>query len=195
LAAFLFCFLGLAINDLGSIQAVGSILQADRMPRRITRGIAATGAANTLAGLMGVIGPVNFSISPGIIASTGCASRRSLIPAGIALMLLAFMPRFLFYLSNIPSAVIGTLLLYIMCTQVAAGLTALVEALNDLGEPRFDNALVISLPLLAAVIVSYLPKTAVAFFPIALRPVLGNGFVVGIVLALVLEHIILKRRM
>jgi xanthine/uracil permease len=193
LVAFLFCFLGLAINDLGSIQAVGSILQADHMPRRITRGVAATGVANALAGLMGVIGPVNFSFSPGIIASTGCASRRSLVPAGVVLILLSFMPRLLFYISHIPPVVIGTLLLYIMCTQVAAGLTVLVDALNDLGEPRFDNALVISLPLLAAVIVAYLPPAAVVSLPITLRPVFGNGFVVGIVLALILEHIILKR--
>lgn len=193
LIAFLLCFLGLSINDLGSIQAVGSVLQADNMPRRITRGITATGAANALAGLLGVIGPVNFSFSPGVIASTGCAARRSLMPAGIALLLLAFLPRVLFYLSYIPSVVIGTLLLYIMCTQVAAGLTAAFDALKALGEPRFDNALVIGLPILAGVIVAFLPQAVTSTFPVTLQPVLGNGFVVGIILALLLEHVIFKK--
>lgn len=193
LIAFLLCFLGLSINDLGSIQAVGAVLQADNMPQRITRGIAATGAANAAAGLLGVIGSVNFSFSPGVIASTGCAARRSLVPAGIALLLLAFLPRVLFYLSYIPSVVIGTLLLYIMSTQVAAGLTAAFDALKDLGEPRFDNALVITLPILAGIIVAFLPHEVTASFPVTLQPILSNGFVVGIVLALLLEHIIFKK--
>lgn len=194
LIAFLLCFLGLSINDLGSIQAVGSVLQADNMPRRITRGITATGAANALAGFLGVIGPVNFSFSPGIIASTGCAARRTLVPAGAVLLFLAFLPRVLFYLSYIPSVVIGTLLLYIMCTQVAAGLTAAFDALKILGEPRFDNALVIGLPILAGVIVAFLPQAVTATIPVTLQPVLGNGFVVGIVLALLLEHVIFRKQ-
>jgi len=193
LFAFLFCFIGLSINDLGSIQAVGSILKADNMPRRITRGIIATGISNALAGFLGVIGLVNFSFSPGVIASTSCAARRSLIPAAIALIVLSFTPKLLFYLSYIPSVVIGTLLLYIMSTQVAAGLTTAFDALNKLGEPRFDNTLVISLPILAAIIVAFLPQTVTASFPITLQPVLSNGFVVGIVLALLLEHVIFRR--
>ncbi|MGI5911925.1 MAG: uracil-xanthine permease family protein [Syntrophomonadaceae bacterium] len=193
LIAFLFCFIGLSINDLGSIQAVGSVLKADNMPQRINRGITATGVTNILAGFLGVIGPVNFSFSPGVIASTGCAARRSLVPAAIALLILAFMPRVLFYISCIPSVVIGTLLLYIMCTQVAAGLTAAFDALDKLGEPHFDNTLVISLPILAAIIVAFLPQEVTASFPITLQPVLSNGFVVGIVLALLLEHIIFRK--
>jgi xanthine/uracil permease len=193
LIAFIFCFIGLLINDLGSIQAVGSVLQADNMPRRITRGITATGIANTMAGVLGVIGPVNFSFSPGIIAATGCAARRSLIPAAMVLILLAFLPRVIFYLSYIPSVVVGTLLLYIMCTQVAAGLTAAFRALGSMGQPDFDNALVISLPILASIIVAFLPQSVTATFAVILQPVLSNGFVVGIVLALLLEHIIFRK--
>lgn len=193
LIAFLLCFLGLSINDLGSIQAVGSFLQADNMPRRITRGVAATGAANILSGFLGVIGPVNFSFSPGIIASTGCAARRSLVPTSLALLLLAFLPRVLFYLSFIPSVVIGTVLLYIMCTQVAAGLTTAFDALQELGEPRFDNLLVLGLPILAGIIVAFLPPAVTTTFPTTLQPVLSNGFVVGIVLALLLEHVVFRK--
>lgn len=193
LIAFLLCFLGLSINDLGSIQAVGSFLQADNMSRRITQGITATGATNALAGFFGVIGPVNFSFSPGVIASTGCAARRSLVPTGIALLVLAFLPRVLFYLSYIPSVVIGTVLLYIMCTQVAAGLIAAFDALKALGEPRFDNALLIGLPIMAGIIVAFLPQTVTASFPSTLQPILGNGFVVGIVLSMLLEHVIFRR--
>ncbi len=189
LIAFLLCYLGLAINDLGSIQAVGSVLKAPNMAQRLNRGIAATGLANALAGFMGVIGPVNFSFSPGVIASTGCAARKSLVPTGMALIILACLPRGLFYLSFIPSVVIGCILLYIMCTQVASGL---LLALDALGESRFDNALLIGLPILTGIIIAFLPPTVVTTFPASLRPILSNGFVVGVLCSLLLEHIIMK---
>jgi xanthine/uracil permease len=190
LVAFMLCFLGLSINDLGSIQAVGLVLKADEMPRRITRGVTVTGIGNVLSGFMGVIGPVNFSFSTGIIAATGCAARRSLIPAGVAMLVLAFLPQVIFYLSFIPSVVVGCVLFYTMCTQVAAGLMTAFDALNELGEPRFDHTLLISLPILIGVIVSFLPPEVSAGFPYSLRPILSNGFVVGVVSSLILEHTI-----
>ncbi len=90
--AFLICFLALAINDLGSIQAVGSLLNADEMEKRVKKGITLTGAGNALAGFIGVIGPVDYSMSPGIIAATECASRFTMIPAAVGLIILAFSP-------------------------------------------------------------------------------------------------------
>lgn len=187
--AFLLCFLGLSINDLGSIQAVGAVLQADEMPKRITRGITLTGLSNGLAGFMGVIGPVNFSFSPGVIASTGCASRSTLVPTGIIMLALAFMPRILFYLSFIPGVVIGCVLLFIMCTQVAAGLTTAFTAMQ---EPYFEHALLIGLPILVGVMVAFLPPEVVASFPSHLRPILANGFVIGVLVSLLLENVIYR---
>lgn len=190
LIAFLLCFLGLAINDLGSIEAVGSVLKADDMPGRITRGVTATGLGNALSGFMGVIGPVNFSFSPGVIASTGCASRRTLIPTAIIMIGLAFLPRILFYLSFIPAVVIGCALLFIMATQVAAGLLAAFGAME---EPAFDNAMLIGLPLLVGIIVAFLSPETLASFPDTLRPILGNGFVMGVLVSLILEHVIFRK--
>ncbi|SDE00921.1 uracil-xanthine permease family protein [Sporomusa acidovorans] len=187
--AFLLCFLGLSINDLGSIQAVGSVLQADEMPKRITRGITFTGLSNALAGFMGVIGPVNFSFSPGVIASTGCAARSTFIPAGITMLALAFLPKVLFYLSFIPEVVIGCILLFIMCTQVAAGLTTAFTAME---QPYFDYALLIGLPILIGIMVAFLPAEVVASFPARLRPILANGFVMGVIVSLLLEHVIFR---
>ncbi|SFM28197.1 uracil-xanthine permease family protein [Pelosinus propionicus] len=188
--ALLLCFLGLSINDLGSIQAVGSVLQADEMPKRITRGVTVTGLSNALAGFMGVIGPVNFSFSPGIIASTGCAARSTMIPAGIAMLTLAFFPTILFYLSFIPGVVIGCILLFIMCTQVAAGLTIAFTAME---QPHFDYALLIGLPILIGIMVAFLPVEVAASFPPILRPILANGFVMGVIVSLMLEHVIFRK--
>ena len=191
LAAFLICFLALAINDLGSIQSVGGLLGADDMDGRVNRGMTVTGLGNALAGLTGVIGPVNFSLSPGVIAATGCASRFALVPAAVALGLMAASPLAIGYLGSIPGPVIGVVLTYVMAAQIAAGLMLGQES-RAVG--TFDEGLIIGIPLLLGTVVAFLPPAVAAGFPAMIRPLITNGFVVGIVTVLVLEQIVYRRR-
>lgn len=188
LLAFLFCFLALAVNDLGSIQSIGELLRAPGMPERLRRGITLTGLVNALSGFFGVLGPVNFSLSPGVVAATGCASRFTLLPAAALLLLLAFSPAAVALIGLLPDVVIGAVLLYILSIQVAAGLQVVFEA----GPFQLRHGMVLALPLLLGTIIAFLPPSALTTFPAALRPVLGNGFVVGTLTALILEHLVLR---
>ncbi|NYT18362.1 MAG: xanthine permease [Methanobacteriales archaeon] len=185
--AFLICFLALAINDLGSIQAVGSLLKADGMEKRVKRGITITGVGNILAGFLGVIGPVNYSMSPGVIAATGNASRYTLIPAAVGLLLLACSPMAVGLISSIPSPVVGTILIYVMTAQMAA---AFILALENQTFQTMDHGLVVGLPIIIGTVVAFLPTTVIAQIPMVIRPLLGNGFVMGVLTVLFLEHLV-----
>ena len=189
LFSFLVCFLALSINDLGSMQSVGELLKPPEMPKRIARGISLSGLANALSGLFGVIGPVNYSLSPGIIASTGCASRFTLLPAAAGLTVISFLPAVIAMFGAIPSLVIGAVMLYIMCSQVAAGLMA---AFGPSGIFKLESGLIMGLPLMLGIIVSFLPAPVVETFPATLAPVLGNGFVAGVLAVLLLEHVVYR---
>ncbi|MBC9785994.1 purine/pyrimidine permease [Heliobacterium chlorum] len=189
IVSMLLCYVALVINDLGSIQSVGKMILADRMPVRISRGVTVTGLVNVLSGFLGIIGPVNFSLSPGVIASTSCASRFTLVPAGVFLFVIAFSPKLIQYLGNIPPVVIGTLLLYIMCSQVATGLRIVFESTDPLS---MDNGYIVGLPMMLATVVSFLPPAVTASFPALVRPILGNGFVIGVLAVIILEHFIFR---
>ena len=191
LLSFLICFLALSINDLGSIQSTGEFVRADQMHRRITNGISITGLSNVLSGFLGVIGSTNFSLSPGIIASTGCASRFALVPAGIGLLVLSFLPGAIAFIGSIPSVVIAGTLIYIISSQISSGL---MVAFGSIEEFKFENGLIIGLPLILGTIISFLPVNVVATFPVFLRPILGNGFVVGVVSVLMMEHVIYRNK-
>lgn len=191
LIAFLICFLALAINELGSIQSVGSLLKADEMDTRVNHGMTVTGVGNALSGFAGVIGPVDFSLSPGVIAATGCASRFALVPAALALMAIGLSPLLIGYLGSIPSPVIGVVLTYVMTAQIAAGLM--------LGEESsafrsFDDGVIIGTPLLVGTVVAFMPAALATQFSAATRPLLANGFVAGVVLVLILEHLVYRNR-
>lgn len=189
--AFLFCYIALIVNELGSIQAVGHMLQSDQMDQRTTRGVGIVGETNVLSGLFGVIGPVDYSMSPGVISATGCASRYTLLPAGAGLILCAFFPSVVGMLVTIPGVVMGAILLYLMATQLAAGLQMLVreKAITD-----FDSGVVVGLPLMVALLLSFAPEGVLNLIPSLFKPIVGNGFVMGVITVLIMEHLIFKKK-
>jgi xanthine/uracil permease len=190
--SFIVCFLALSINDLGSMQAVNELLETKYPDKRISRGVFITGVANVFSGIFGVIGPVNYSMSPGIIMSSRCASRFSLIPTACISLLLAFMPLVVGILIKAPSTVIGALMTYLMGAQVASGLV--LAAKDRPGGLQYEDALVIGASTLLGVIAVFLPDQTIQALHPSLKPLLGNGLVVGVISAIILEHVVLRKR-
>ena len=190
LISFIICFVALSTNDLGSIQAIGELVNAPDMGKRLSAGINVTGFSSVIAGFLGVPGPVNYSLSTGVIASTGIGSRFTLVPAGFILLFISFMPGVVSFLSGIPPLIIGVVFLYVMCSQIAAGLLTAFSGDSF----SFEDGLIIALSLMLGLIVSFLPDTTVAALPHLLRPILGNGFVVGTAAVLLMEHVVYRKR-
>ena len=190
LISFIICFVALSTNDLGSIQAIGELVNAPDMGKRLSAGINVTGLSSVIAGFLGVPGPVNYSLSTGVIASTGIGSRFTLVPAGFILLFISFMPGVVSFLSGIPPLIIGVVFLYVMCSQIAAGLLTAFSGDSF----SFEDGLIIALSLMLGLIVSFLPDTTVAALPHLLRPILGNGFVVGTAAVLLMEHVVYRKK-
>ncbi|WP_161821496.1 uracil-xanthine permease family protein [Sporotomaculum syntrophicum] len=190
LISFLVCFIALSINDLSSIQSVGEMLNLKDMPGRITRGVTFTGLANMLSGFLGIIGTVNFSLSPGIIVSTKCASRFTLLPTAAGLLGLSFMPVAIAYMDSIPAVIIGIMMVFVMSSQVAAGLIMAFGA----NKFTFDDGLIIGLPIMLGIIISFVPADVLRTMPLSLRPIIGNGFVVGVIAVMFLEHLVYRSK-
>ncbi len=190
IAAFIFCYLALLINELGSIQSVGSMLNLKDMDKRTQRGVAVTGISNIFAGISGVIGLVDFSFSPGIISATRCASRFVLIPAGVGLIIISLFPGVVSILNQTPSLVIGAIMFFLMVTQLASGfhLMQKQKAVID-----FESAIIIGFPIMLAVLISFLPQAVVSSIPLIVRPIISNGFVMGVVTVIVCEHVIFRK--
>lgn len=186
LLSFLCCYIALFINELGSVQAVGQAIGADNQMLRTVKGLRVTGLSNAVNGLFGVIGPVDFSISPGVIMTTGCASRYALIPAGVGLILCALIPDVVIFLTSIPDAVMGGVLFYLMCMQLGSSLQLVSNGqLID----SFEDALIIAVPLMLALYTSFLPQNIIESIPPFIQPIVANGFVVGVITVILMEHL------
>lgn len=181
----------LLINELGSIQSVKDMTKAGNPEKRVSRGCAVTGLGNTLSGLLGVIGPVDFSVSPGIIATTGCASRYTIIPCGIGLIVCAFCPPLIRMFTMLPDLIIGVMLMYIVVLQLAAAFNMMIDSRCV---TTFNHALTIAIPLGIGLFVALLPQRVVELLPPILQPVLSNGFVIGVLIVVFLEHLVFLER-
>jgi len=188
-AAFLISFLALAINDISSMESTGFLIKADKIQERVKKGIAVTGIGNIIAGIMGIIGPVNYSLSPGIIAATGNASRFTLIPAAAGLLVIAFSPIAISVLTEIPSPVIGVILLYLMVAQIGA---ALLLSMENKTFKTLDDGIIVGLPILLGIIISFMPAFVTEALPLFIKPIVSNGFVMGALAVLILEHLIYR---
>jgi len=191
--SFLICYLALIVNDIGSIQGIGDITESEGMRERYKRGVFLTGIINAVSGFFGVVGGVNYSTSAGMILDTKNASRYTLIPAGIILVILAVIPGAVPLMAAIPTLIIGCLLLFVMSSQFSAALYVFFRDLR--GKPfDFDNGIIIGFPIILGNLISFLPSGAADALPLLIRPVVANGFVAGVVSVLILEHIIFRRK-
>ena len=182
--AFVICYIALFINDISSIESLGGMLQTPDMERRMRRGVRFTGLFNIVAGTLGVLGPVNYSMSPGVIASTGCASRYALIPATLLLVVCALSDRLIWILTSIPNPVIGVILLFLMGTQLAASFEMLHSTRSV---QSFGDGMTVGLPIMLAMLLQIMPKDIV---PQIIEPLVCNGFAMGVIMVILLEHLI-----
>ena len=184
IVAFVICYIALVINDIGSMESLGGMLGIKDMDKRMKRGMAVTGIMNVVAGSMGVLGPVNYSMSPGVIASTGCASRYALIPATLMLAACALFPDVIWVLTAIPSPVIGVILLFLMGTQLAASYEMMHSTRSA---TTFADALTLGLPIMVAMLFQLMPKSVA---PAVIQPLVGNGFAMGVITVMIMEHVV-----
>lgn len=188
--SFLFSFLALMANDLGSIQSTAGLLKVKDAAKRSNAGLVVTGIGNIIAGCLGVIGPVSYSFSGGIVLATGCASRLPLAAAAVAMIVIAFVPGIITVFSYVPPVVTGSILFYVMCSQLAGGLLILGKSLETSG---LETGSIVGFSLMLGMLVAFLPSHVVTAIPVVIRPLLTNGFIVGVTVALLLEHVVYSK--
>jgi len=79
-----------------------------------------------------------------------------------------------------------------MTSRVAAALFIAFKGVDGEGF-LFENGLLIELSVLLGTIVGFFPGRVMNSVHIFLRPILGNGFVVRVVVALILEHVVVSQ--
>ncbi len=189
--SFTLAYLAVLVNAMGSLFAVEPMLSPGHMDKRLDRGLMMSGLSGLAAGFFGSIGTVPYSTSPGVIAVTGVGARVTVTVCGIMLAAMAFLGKLTALLAAVPDAVVGAALITAMGAQVGAA----VEIIKRNGSRLTTrDYMIVGIPVMLGTAASLAPKAFLELLPGSLRPILGNGLVVGVLLVLLLEHVILKEK-
>ena len=189
--SFSLAYIAVLVNGIGSFVSVAEVVGREGLGRRMERGVMMTGLAGLLSALLGSLGTVSYSQSPGVILVSKVGSRFPVLVCGLMLALLAFLQKLTAFLSAIPDPVVGGALLVTLSAMVGVGVSVVTRK-GGLADIR--DYLVVGLPLLLGTAASMLPNGTLTIFPPAIRALVSNGLIVGIVIVLLLEQVVLKER-
>lgn len=176
-------------NSVASILAMERTLNITIPKKGHDSGVIFTGIGDILSGLGATIGLVPYSASAGLVSLTGVGAKRPFILFSVIMMLMGLFPDIAGFLSSIPAPVGYAVLLASFCQMLGFGLQDYAR-LEMSGRTIF----VIGVPVLIGTGIFTLPATAFSTLPDWLRYIFGNGFLAGMLICILCEHVLLPKR-
>lgn len=187
--AFACAYLAVVVNSIGSLQGMASVTDTERLPVSTRRGILVNGISGIACGLLGVVGTVSYSTSPGVVLVLRVASRFAVAYCGVILALAAFLPKLAALLAIVPRPVVGAALCVVLGAQMGVGISTIAS------RPLTSrDYFVAGIPLILGTAVGFLPQDMSAQLPGPFQVLASNSLIVGISLVLLLEHLLLREK-
>jgi xanthine/uracil permease len=184
-------FIGFLIfsNLIASITTFFQLIGKEDEKKVYNRTVIITGFSNMIAGIAGVVGFIPFSATTGFVRLTRVASRLPFITGGALLMLMGLFPSIGALYASLPPQVGYAMLTIVFCQLIGLGL-------QEYSQVKLDdrNTIIIGTALLLGIGVMLLPGEVMLMFPMIVRPLLGNGLIVGISTAILMEHLVLREK-
>ncbi|OAT85902.1 xanthine permease [Desulfotomaculum copahuensis] len=176
-------------NLVASVLAMERTIGREASRRVYDRGVAFNGLADILAGAGATVGVVPVSAGAAMVGMTRVASRLPFMVFTVLMMILGLLPPVGAFLSSIPVPVGYSVLLVSFCQMVGFGL-------RDYLRLKLDNRdfYVVGFTLLFGTGAMFMPPAALAGLPALFRYILGNGFIAGMLICILLEHVFLPAR-
>ena len=191
LPAFLFIALVGATKSVGVAVATQRVSWRSRRAvdfRSIQGAVAAEGAGNALAGLAGAIPNTLHPTPIAAIETTGVAARTVGVVAGLALIVLACLPKLVAVILAIPDAVVAVSIAVVMCMLFVVGMREVVSGTRT----NRRNGLIAALSLWVGIAVEFdlvFPETLAALA----GGLLSNGMTAGGLVAILLVTLTMPR--
>ncbi|QTN01031.1 uracil permease [Sediminibacillus dalangtanensis] len=150
---------------------------------QINRGSTVLGVNHGLVGMFSAIANVPLATSAGFIKMTGQTRKRPFLYASGLLIIVAFFPPIVAWISGIPAPIANAAILATFVQLMGLGLS------NVASEPLDSRRLtIIGVSYLFGIGCMFLPMEVFAELPVLIQNLASNGLLVGTVLVIVLEQ-------
>ena len=150
--------------------------------RHVVGVVSADGLCSAISAAFGGIPLVSYAQNFGAITLTGVASRFAVAAGGAILVLMAFVPKVGAILTIVPPFVIGGTLIFTFGMIVSVGVGILGACMKDQ-----RDAVLVAASIAMSAAATFMPPQMAEFITPSLRIILGDGLVMGIITAVVLN--------
>lgn len=183
------CFFATAVETTGHTLAVTRICNVPPEGWRIRGAVANDGLGSVISALFGGMALTSYSQNIGVISLTGVGSRFVVAFGGAFLIIMAMVPKVGALIALMPNAVLGGVLLFMFGMVASVGVDIIGRNLTS----RRD-ALILAASLAVGLGIQAAPPGAFDAIPPAIRILVTDGIVMGILLAMVLNLVMPKER-
>jgi xanthine/uracil permease len=171
-------------NTIATLKGVENIYQKETSTKQYKFSLIISGAFTSISGFLGLVPYAPYASSLGFLQSTGIRERLPFFLGSVMFIVLGMVPQFISFFSTIPQQVGNTILFVAYCQLF-------LSALRNIEGLRFTpkTGYRIAIPSLLGMSIMNMPKEAFATIPALIKPLLSNGLLVGILVALFMELI------
>lgn len=172
-------------NTIGALKGAEPILNQETTDGQYRRSFFLTGLNSIVSGFFGLVPYAPYVSSIGFLQSTQIFEIAPFILGGILFMTLGLIPFLGHFFSTLPVSV-GDAVLFVAYLQLFGG------ALSNLKGLQFNSKTIyrIAAPVLFGIAVMNIPANMFSSVPMLIRPLLSNGLIIGILIAVLLENVI-----
>lgn len=172
-------------NHVASTFNVYALQGLEAADKDYNRGLVVTGLANIGAAIWGLLGFIPFASTIGFLKLTGMTWKKPYMLFSLLLIVFSLFPAVGGLLASIPAQVGYAVLLVVLCQVMGSGI-------QEYARLSFDNKEVFTcgFSLLIGVGVMFLPPETFVFLDPALRIILGNGLIMGLLVCISLERVL-----
>ncbi|MDA8442357.1 MAG: uracil/xanthine transporter [Peptococcaceae bacterium] len=149
------------------------------------RSFVLTGFNTFVAGTLGLVPYAPYTSSLGFLQVTGILDRAPFILGGVMFVGLGMMPTLGSFFATLPISV-GDAVLFVAYLQLIGAALRQLEGIGFNPQQVYRYAL----PLLSGIVIMSLPAQAFNSLPMLARPLVSNGLLMGIILALILDNVV-----
>ena len=187
LFAVIVCFFATAVETTGHTLAVCRICGVPAESWRIRGAVSNDGVGSAISAVFGGMALTSYSQNIGVISLTGVGSRFVVAAGGAFLIVMALVPKVGAIIALMPNAVLGGVLLFMFGMVASVG----IDIIGSNMKSRRD-ALIVASSLALGLGIQAAPPGAFDAIPQALKILVTDGIVMGILLAMLLNIILPK---
>jgi len=183
LTTFVASFINLS-NNFASITTAAVVLNEPIGDNRVRRSLVFTGTFSIGASILGLVAYAPFASSIGFLESTRTFDRKPFLIGGGALVVLGLVPALGHLMATLPGTV-GNAVLFVAYMQLLGTSLKSIQGyiMNSVTIHR------LALPVLLGLGIMNMDADLFRSLPALLQPLLSNGFIMGVLVSLLLEHL------